>query len=136
MFKIILTLFLVMQWSAASAAWQEVTRNRDSGLTVYVDKDTVAKADDRVSMVVLYDFSKPQNDEGVEAYSSTKFTNEYDCKTQKRRVLDFGNYAKRMGKGELTFSFNDADIWRDIDPGDPSEQLWKFACSQAEPSSH
>lgn len=130
MHKIILTILLAVGCGSASAGWEKVTSLSENGLTVYADPGSISKSDDGVKMLSLYDFKAPQQEEGVEPYLSTKFINEYDCTNRKRRVLEFNNFSKSMGKGDATFSFNDTDIWRPVEPESLSEYLWKYACGK------
>lgn len=128
--KVILMILLVVASGNAAAGWVKVTGISDSGLTVYADPTTISKSGDTATMWSLYDFKAAQVEEGFEPYVSARFQVEYDCKEKQKRVIEFNNYSKRMGSGEVVFSYNDTDKWTPVEPESISEPLWKSACGK------
>ena len=128
--KVILMILLVVASSNAVAEWVKVTSISDSGLTVYADPTTISKSGDTVAMSSMYDFKAAQMEEGFEPYVSARFQVEYDCKEKQKRVIEFNNYSKNMGNGEVVFSYNDTDKWTPVELNSVSEPLWKSACGK------
>jgi hypothetical protein len=127
--QLISILFLATLASNAIAGWEKVPTSAE-GMTVYADRSSISKTEGTVTMASLYDFSKTQSEEGLEPYLSATFLIEYNCTNEQRRVLEFSNFTKNMGRGDEVFAYRDAGSWTPFELGSLSESLWKFACGK------
>ena len=58
--------------------WLQVSKDVETGQTVYVDPDTIRRNGDMVEMWALYDYKTAQPTAG-DAFLSSKVQNEYNC---------------------------------------------------------
>lgn len=128
--KVVLMVLLAVASGNALAGWVKVSGKDGGESTVYADPSTISKSESTATMWSLYDFKAAQVEEGFEPYFSAKFHVEYDCNDKQKRVIEFNNFSKNMGRGDLVFSYNDTDKWTPVEPGSISEPLWKSACGK------
>ena len=117
----------------ASAEWTGIGEGGasvPSEFSAYVDFDTTALKDKIGSVWTLNDFKKPKAVSG-QSISSTKVHFEYMCDQNKRRMLEFSWYAGKMGSGEVVFTKNEVDVWRDFTSNTLDDQRRDAACGKS-----
>ncbi len=113
---------------SCQAAWVEIGAN-ESG-TFYVDRPTMQRSGNIVTMWYLIDFKKSQVDSSTKPFLSSKDHSEYDCKEERSRTLYYNNYSETMGRGKITFTLKDPLQWRPAAAGTIAQALLKIACSK------
>ena len=117
----------------ASSKWDRVAVNPalviSDEVDVYVDRSTIIRSGNLVTMWDLLDFHTKQTVAG-DWYFSSKTHSEYDCKNKQVRELKRSRYAGMMGDGKVIYSNSDTTKWEPITPGTFGETLWKIACGK------
>jgi hypothetical protein len=88
----------------------------DGGDSTYVDKSTIKKDGNKVSIWSLTDSSRPMK-LGRDEYHSYKFLYEFDCVSRKSSMATGGFYSGHMGEGGQVASFTPAEprVWSAIE---------------------
>jgi hypothetical protein len=120
---------LVLRSEPASAEWVEYGGNAQTGITVYLDPDTIRRKGDLVKMWSLDDYKAVRTVEGTSFFSSKRQTL-FDCVEERHRILAFTNFSGNMGDGKVVFSDSPESEWHPVEPGSITEGLWKFACGK------
>ena len=129
---------LVISPVPASAEWVAVERDYLSpGLqTVYVDSDTIRREGSLVTVSQLIDFKWMQGNQGMgplgygpHRYFSTQTLKQFDCATQRVRLLAFTEFSEHMGAGTLARGYVDSKNWLAIEPESINQALWEVACT-------
>jgi len=129
MSKAILLLLLAVVSSSAAAEWTKVV-NLAAG-SLYVDAATIRSDGNMVRIVTLYDLYKPVISEtNGKPYVSQKVQNEFDCKEELWRTLEYSWYTGKMGEGQMVENFSESYKLRPIPSGGAVEMLWKHACGK------
>lgn len=94
--------------------WTLVWRE-DGGDSTYMDKSTIKKDGNKVSVWSLTDSSRPMKLRQDEYYSY-KFLYEFDCASRKSAMAAGGFYSGHMGEGRQVASFTPVEprVWSDI----------------------
>ncbi len=122
----------LMPLANANAEWTSIGEGSatvPSEFSAYVDLDTTALADKIGSVWTLNDFKQAKAVSG-KSISSTKVHFEYMCDQNKRRMLEFSWYAGKMGTGEVVFTKNEVDAWRDFTSNPLDDQRRDAACGK------
>jgi surface-adhesin protein E len=127
-FGLLLTL-LVLSSGPADAEWLWASANNQVGLTIYVDPETIRRNGDLVKLWQLYDY-KTRQTVGGDSFLSSKAQRQFDCVTQRTRLLAFTHFTGNMGSGNRVFSDLDESEWKPVAPGSVGQALWRFACSK------
>ena len=86
MHKIVLMLLLAFLSGNAMARWISVGQTEHE--TYYVNKATIQKSDNTVTMWSLIDYEAAQHTSDGELYLSSKAQTEYDCDESRMRILN------------------------------------------------
>ncbi|MEE8289212.1 MAG: surface-adhesin E family protein [Nitrosomonadaceae bacterium] len=126
----ILMAILAMISTSAIGEWIKVDRNKNAGITRYVDITTVHKMGNNVKMLDLIDYITVR--EAMEdKFLSIKVLQEYDCNEVKKRILAFNTYSGNMGYGGVLYANSKPNKWEIISsPRSVSLTLWEIACSR------
>lgn len=121
----------------ASAEWVAIERDYLSPgrQTVYVDSDTIRREGSLVTVSQLIDFKWMQGNQGLgplgfgpHRYLSTKTHKQFDCATQRVRLLAFTEFSQPMGAGTPAHGYVDSENWLSIEPKSINQALWEVAC--------
>lgn len=126
----ILMAILAMISTSAIGEWIKVDRNKNAGITRYVDITTFHKMGNNVKMLDLIDYITVR--EAMEdKFLSIKVLQEYDCNEVKKRILAFNTYSGNMGYGGVLYTNSKPNKWEIISsPRSVSLTLWEIACSR------
>lgn len=117
---------LVLSSGPAYAEWVAIGA-RDSGATVYVDRNTIPRKGDLVKMWELWDFKDLQASASG-AFLSSKANREYDCAGKRQRRLEGSWFSGHMGKEKVLHSDSHKSEWLPVKPYSPFQTLWNVAC--------
>jgi hypothetical protein len=109
------------------ATWTRVGKSEVSGVTVYVDYNTIQKSGNKVKVWTLKDFKTVQEANGVK-YSSFKIQEEFNCDGGLNRSLMHHAFSGSMGNGEIVNSYDNIDEWRPVKPRSIGELQSKAVC--------
>jgi hypothetical protein len=128
--RLLLIALLSLSSGPAYAEWVLFSETQ-TGLTVYVDPDTIRREGDLVKMWQLLDYKTIQTVAG-DSFLSSKTQSEYDCAGERMRVLEFMNFSGNMGSGSdnVVSIVADEKTWIPIVPESPGKRLWKVACAK------
>jgi hypothetical protein len=101
----------------------------ETGLTVYVDPDTIRRKGNLVKMWQLYDYKTVQTVAGDSLLSFKRY-NEYDCTEERTRMLAYTWFSGNMASGRVVYSTPDEQQWEPVVPRSINRTLWKVACSK------
>ena len=118
--------FLVLFEGSAYAGWEAVAVS-DTGMTVYIDRTTIHRNTDVVTMSVLHDYQMPER---VSSGSFLSFTaqQQYDCGEARSRTIRAVVFTEHMGNGTILYSGRGNDMWEPVTPMSISHALWQAAC--------
>ncbi len=125
MFKASLIMLLAAVSARAAAEWLEIGSTERT--TIYVDDASEKKAGSNVTLWRLANFKAIQEVHG-RRFMSSKAQSEYDCKTQRVRILSFAWYAENMGNGQMVYSDSEAGDWEPVAPDSADHLLWQTVC--------
>jgi hypothetical protein len=111
------------------AGWVLTSGDDETGLTVYVDPDTIRRKGDLVKMWQLYDYKTVQTVAGDSLLSFKRY-NEYDCTEERTRMLAYTWFSGNMASGRVVYSTPDEQQWEQVVPRSINRALWKVACSK------
>jgi hypothetical protein len=128
-------MLLLLTWlseGSSSAEWVPIGGAYQSpGLrTVYIDSASVRKDDTLVTLSVLIDWKSMQGGRSPARFSSTIFTNQFDCVGKRVRSLAATDYYGSMGTGTGTtgVAYPSGNVWTEIEPQSVSQGVWEMAC--------
>lgn len=127
-----LTLLLLLLISPnVLAEWVKLDDGHDAkNITVYVDRQSILKEENKVQMWSLYDH-KTAFTIGNKVFLSAKKGGEYDCEKATAREIEYSLYSENMGAGKLVFSQNNIKTESiAIAPKTIKETLFKIACGK------
>ena len=126
MLPLILLGFLVMFEGSAGAGWEAVAIS-EAGMTVYIDRTTIQRNTDVVTMSVLHDYQMPER---LSSGSFLSFTaqQQYDCGEARSRTIRAVVFTEHMGNGSVLYSGTGDDTWQPVTPMSISHALWQAAC--------
>lgn len=119
------TAVLALACGNALAEWEFVGAFADS--TLFVDRDSIRKAGDRVRMRDMVDYRERQA-YGNTAFQSSRVEVEYDCKDRRYRNLGATLHAQHRGEGEPVATFARPEEWQPIPKGSALTRLAEIAC--------
>jgi hypothetical protein len=125
-FWLLITL-LVLSSGPVYAGWELTSGDDETGLTVYVDPDTIRRKGSLVKMWQLYDYKTVQTVAG-DLLLSFKRYNEYDCAEERTRMLAYTWFSGNMGSGDVVYSTPDEQQWEPVVQGSINRALWRVAC--------
>lgn len=105
-----------------------------SEYTAYVDFDTITIEDKNGSIWAINDFKVPKSVSG-KSIASTKTHIEYMCQQNKKRMLEFSWHSENMGNGEVIFTKNEVDVWRDFTIDSIDDKRRNIACGKLKKTS-
>jgi hypothetical protein len=111
------------------AGWVLTSGDDETGLTVYVDPDTIRRKGNLVKMWQLYDYKTVQTVAGDSLLSFKRY-NEYDCTEERTRMLAYTWFSGNMASGRVVYSTPDEQQWEQVVPRSINQALWKVACSK------
>ena len=120
---------LVLSNGSVYAEWVLVSGGATTGLTVYVDPDTIRREGNLVKMSSLIDYKTRQIIEGGSLLSIQR-QNEYDCTEERTRMLASTWFSGNMKSGQVIHSDSDEDEWKPIASGSTAQGLLKVACGK------
>jgi len=121
----------------ASAEWVAVERDYLSPgrQTVYIDSDTIRREGSLVTVSQLIDFKWMQGNQGLppfgfgpHRYLSTETYKQFDCATQRVRLLAFTEFSQPMGAGTPARGYVDSENWLSVEPKSINQALWEVLC--------
>ncbi len=124
--KKLILIFVIAFASPSYAEWTEVTKTK-SGITFYVNFDTIRKIDGYVNFWRLSDFPKP-----IEGYFSAKVYYQGDCKLFRYKALSVRLHTEAMEGGlmkEKIITGRDRG-WIDIPPDTKDAIILKAVCNR------
>ena len=129
--RTILILLLLLVSTSVLGEWTAVGSNAAIGVTTYADFGTIKKKGHKVKMWSLLDYNTAQKGSGGVRYLSEMGRDEYDCKEETSRILDFYWYSGNMREGKIVYSHpNIKDEARSVIPGSIDETLFNIACGK------
>jgi hypothetical protein len=117
----------------ASAEWAALEKDYlMPGLqTVYVDRDTMRREGNLVTMRQLIDFRWMQgNARGPTRFMSTETHKQFDCPGKRLRLLAFTEFSHGMGTGIAAGGYVDKGNWLSVEPDSINQALWEVACGR------
>jgi hypothetical protein len=126
MLPLILLGFLVM-FEGSAVAGREAVAISEAGMTVYIDRTTIQRNTDVVTMSVLHDYKMPER---LSSGSFLSFTaqQQYDCGEARSRTLRAVVFTEHMGNGSVLYSGTGDDAWQPVTPMSINHALWQAAC--------
>lgn len=125
----LLIALLALSNEPVHAAWELVSGDDTAKLTVYVDRDTIQRKGNLAKMWQLYDYKTVQNVAG-DSLLSIQRHNEYDCASERTRMLAYTWFSSNMGKGRVVYKTTDEQQWEPVVPRSINQALWKVACGK------
>jgi hypothetical protein len=126
--RLILLGFFMMAGAPAHAGWEAIALS-ETGMTVYIDRTTIQRDTDVVTMSVLHDYQYP---EPLSSGSFLSFTaqQQYDCGEVRSRTIRAVVFTGHMGKGAILYSGAGDDRWQPVTPMSINHALWRAACPE------
>ncbi|MBS0166263.1 MAG: hypothetical protein JSR29_09295 [Nitrospira sp.] len=126
--------FIFLNCVPALAGWRPISYAAGSGgFTIYIDPATVARQQDLVKMLVLYDFRFVQAING-KSYLSSTWQQQFDCVEHRSRHLSYRYHSDNMGNGKVMLAGDDENnTWSPVTPKSAAGILWNIACSKDGP---
>jgi hypothetical protein len=129
MHKVVLLLLLAVVSGNAMASWVSVGQTEHE--TYYVNKATIHKSGNTVTMWSLIDYKAAQHTSNGELYLSSKAQTKYDCEESRMRILNAIWSAGYMGtKNAVMSRSNKSEEWIPVAPDSPDALLRTIACSK------
>jgi hypothetical protein len=132
-FWIVIALLVLLQ-QPVHAEWAAIDQRYQSpGLqTVYVDHDTVHRADNLVTLSALIDWTWMQGNRSPTRFYSTRLTKQFDCVEKHVRTLATTDFYGHMGTGQAIGGggYTSESEWVDIKLGTINQGLWEVACGK------
>ena len=124
----------VLSGGSVYAEWVPRGEDEQSGLTIYIDPDTISINGNQVMMWILHDFKTGQTNQAGDAFMSATVHREYDCAKERTRVLQIMKYEDQMGSGKVVSTRTvDEPEWASVaplEPGTIAHALWTIACGK------
>jgi len=127
-FASLITLLLLSN-GLTYAEWVVTVQNDQTGVTIYVDSDTIRCKGNLVNVWELINYKAIQTMAGT-SYLSARVQREYDCAGDLQRTLALTKLSGNMGTGKVMFTNSDQHKWEPVDPGSICKRLWKVACNK------
>ena len=101
----------------------------NGGMDVYVARSSIIRSGNSARMWDLWDFKSPHVFEG-KSFLSARNHYEYDCSSQRRRMLSTTGFSQHMAQGAVVGSGDSVLAWEPIPPTGPIRDYWKIACAK------
>ncbi len=132
--KISLTIVLLLLTTVAHADnWVIITQSTQTGVTQYVDVDSIERNLGLVELWRIFEHKPPSlRKVNGKPLTSQKIRTEFDCPSRAMRQVSYTWYTGAMATGEIVNQVTIPDVWL-IDQFDEfTLPLWKMACSDWE----
>jgi hypothetical protein len=126
MLKIILMIILIINTDYVYAGWSEIAA--DNIATEFVNLETVERKGNISKMWNMSNFKSKQPVGNGQFFQSTKAQQEYDCLTNKKRIVSIIHYVGAMGKGQVAFLDVTSRQWRKVLRGSLGQAHLNAAC--------
>ena len=127
MTKALLMIVLATFSTSVAAEWAVVKVNEAIGAALYMDTSQVAREGDTIKAWTLVDYLKQP---WMGQYRSVKTLDEFQCKGQLTRTLEWLTFSGAMGSGErLGGPLKDPE-WKNVEPGTLQGEKWKILCGK------
>ena len=114
--------------SPVFAGWTEVDKGVSTGITYYIEYDTVKENNGYVYYWELADYLKPDQFGDL----SNKVLREVDCDIPRKwRYLSQLYYTQPMASGSTSTTYNNASEWKYPSPNSVGETMINEACDYA-----
>ena len=110
--------------------WVNITQSTKTGVTQYVDVDSIERNLGLVEMWRILEHKPPSlRKVNGKPYTSQKIRTEFDCPSRAMRQVSYTWHAGALATGEVLNQMTVPDVWF-IDQFDElTLPLWKMACS-------
>jgi hypothetical protein len=132
--KISVTIALLLLATLAHAEnWVVITQSTKTGVTQYVDVDSIERNLGLIEMWRIFEHKPPSlRKMNGKPLTSKKIRTEFDCPSRAMRQVSYTWYAGAMATGDIVNQMTIPDVWL-IDQFDEfTLPLWKMACSDWE----
>ena len=132
--KISVTIALLLLATLAHAEnWVVITQSTKTGVTQYVDVDSIERNLGLIEMWRIFEHKPPSlRKMNGKPLTSQKIRTEFDCPSRAMRQVSYTWYAGAMATGDIVNQMTIPDVWL-IDQFDEfTLPLWKMACSDWE----
>ena len=120
---------LALMSTASFGAMAEWTLISDSiEFKNYVDLDTIRRSGHMAKIWSIKNYQSPQEYSSNTTYLSTRLHYEYDCRDERKRLLDFSVHSKKMASGAVLGIDSNVDKWSSVAPRTIAEEVFKIAC--------
>src|SRR5262249_10879596 len=128
MLRVMLLGFSVMIGGPAYAGWEALAVS-ETGMTVYIDRTSIHRDTDVVTMSVLHDYQTPEH---LSSGSFLSFTaqQQYDCGEVRARTIRAEVFTEHMGKGTILYSGPGDDTWQPVTPMSINHAVWRAVCPE------
>ena len=115
--------------SSAAAEWTLMGNNGEQGVEIFINKESIAKDKNLVTIWTLIDYESPRS-VGGKNQLSTKSLDEYDCQNEQYRTLNLYWYSGNKGEGKIVYSELVPGKMQSIIPNSVVERVWKITCGK------
>jgi len=132
--KISLSFVLLLLMTVAHADnWVIISQSAKTGITQYVDVDSIERNLGLVEMWRIFEHKPPSlRKMNSKLLTSQKIRTEFDCPSHAMRQVSYTWYSGTMASGDIVNQMTVPDVWL-IDQFDEfTLPLWKMACSDWE----
>ena len=128
MTRLLLITLLVLSHGPAYAEWVLVAKDKtDSGMTTYVELDTILREGELVKMWALFDYKTVQTKMGT-LFLSKRVQRQFDCANERTRLLSVTWFLGNMGTGDISWRKDGKQKWQPVPPDSSNQGLWKVVC--------
>jgi hypothetical protein len=120
---------VVLALASGHAAAEWVSLGDVGNAELFVDRSTIARSGDTVTMWSVNALKEPGKANGV-AYVSLKRQDEFDCAGSRMRGVQISAHPQPLGEGPAVVSEKGSGTWTPVTPQTISEALWKIACGK------
>jgi len=129
-----LIILLALNSGSVYAEWVAVEKDYLSpGLqTVYIDRDSIRREGNLVTLWQLIDFKWMQGSaRGPARFMSTETHKQFDCAGRRVRLLAFTEFSHSMGTGIPVDGHVDSANWLPVEPDSMNYALWEVVCGDS-----
>ncbi|UVT14197.1 MAG: hypothetical protein H8K04_09905 [Nitrospira sp.] len=125
-------MMLTLVHQPVEAGWLAIDQQYQSpGLqTVYVDRDSVRREGNLVTLLALIDWNWMQGNRSPTRFYSTRLTKQFDCAEKQVRTLAATDFYGHMGTAHPVggTGLSSEGHWSTIQPESVNQGLWEVAC--------
>lgn len=123
--RFLLLSFFLLVTGSASAGWEKVGATDKA--VMYIDPATLRREGNFRKIWLITEFQQRSENGTV----STRHRDEYDCGSERRRVLSMSTHTKSMAGGKTISSTSEPNgVWREIPPGTVANDVLEVVCAQ------